>query len=704
MGEDATRTARDIARTVELTPDESITDAIGRGHTLTTALADIIDNSLDALADRITIRFVTEDERVVALRIRDNGIGMTPEVLQTAMTLGRRRTYDGEALGHFGIGLKAASLSQAPALTVYTRNHFREACAMRIRRGSFTGEVLDDDAAADGYEIDASGPASTGTVVEWNAPETISHSSIVAERRAWLEQTITLLAGELGLVFHRLIERRGVRITIDTWDLRSRLTGIPRTVEPHDPFAFTITGHPDYPTRISGTTSDGTRLVAECHVLPPRSDSASMWLLGRKPEAWQGIYIYRNDRLLQAGGWLDIRPEDKKLRLARMRLELTPTLENHLQLRHEKSGVTANPEFIYALESATDDSGIALDRFRVDAQEVLRISNQRRRGVRPVVAIKKGVPEQVIETVKAELGEREGVDGIEIVWHLLDEEQLFEFDLDRRRIVLNLYYREALGTKGSALVSTLVYLLLEENFTRQHLQQITIDQIAAWQRVVAAAVRAGDDAYDLLAEWDQPVVGDVTRLTETVLTVQADERSPSHSDVEAAVASASGPSTTGGQEESRQKPDSIDAYTPTTISGFRPGDREIIAMYRGRADIDLIAMTLGMEGRDVAMRLCALILDLKGDDIDDKSLAAMHGEPYTPEDRDRIVERYRHGETVREIAAHLYRTPFAIAWQLFASPKYPIEVPRGLLRRIDREFAASTSMKTQGPANQSLAG
>ena len=111
-------------------------------------------------------------------------------------------------------------------------------------------------------------------------------------------------------------------------------------------------------------------------------------------------------------------------------------------------------------------------------------------------------------------------------------------------------------------------------------------------------------------------------------------------------------------------------------------------MYRNRADLETIAATLEVEPREVAMRLCTLVLDIEGNDIDDHGLAAMHGMPYTPDDRDRILEMYRDHRTVRAIAAHFNRTPFAIAWQLLSSPKRPVEVPKLLLRRIDRSLAS----------------
>lgn len=747
-------TASDVAQTVQLVPDESITDAIGRGHTLATAAADIIDNSLDHNAERVVVRFVVEDDRLVAIRIRDDGSGMTPQKLLDAMTLGKRSQYGEEALGHFGIGLKAASLSQALTLTVFTRSAEGPPCAMRITRGSFTGHVLDQGAAELGYSWDARGPLSTGTVVEWSGLEAISHSQLASERRSWLDRTITGLSHSLGLTFHRLIQLRGIRLMIDTWDRRAGTAGPPRIVEPRDPFQFAISGMNGYPAVIGASTTDGARLEAECFILPPRSDSPSAWLLGRNPVEWQGLYIYRHDRLLQAGGWLDVRPDDKRLRLARVRINLNSPLERHLRLRHEKSGVTPTQEFSAALEAATNRTGLTLDAFRLHAREVLRASNVRTSAVKPVVPLGVGVPERVIEAVREELGERSG-DSVCVEWEMLGEDKLFEMQLEQRRIAFNLGYRAALGGNEVALVPTLVYLLLENYFTRDWLRDSTKAQIDAWQKVATAAMLAqlGDDAYDPLANWDAELAIPASRTSVGPMPsppsvqlrwahlgqrgmdsepgrddyVLDSDFAPEQLEIELAIR-ATQPADVPLVEEknadrSADPPHDMDAFvapsdqraiegepaiemksepiselvSPATRQKWsapapvhaKPGDREIVVLYRSGLEIDAIASTIGAEPHAVAMRLCALLLDLEGADVDDENLAAMHGQPYTPHDREKILEMYRGGASVRRIAERLMRTPFAIGWQLLSSPKHPVEVPRRLIRQIDRALVAS---------------
>jgi len=90
------------------------------GYSLETAIADLIDNSISAGADRIDIICDVSGEFPLVV-ILDNGKGMTGEELLAAMRHGTgnpRRHRSPRDLGRFGLGLKTASFSQCRSLTV----------------------------------------------------------------------------------------------------------------------------------------------------------------------------------------------------------------------------------------------------------------------------------------------------------------------------------------------------------------------------------------------------------------------------------------------------------------------------------------------------------------------------------------------------------------------------------------------------------
>jgi RNA polymerase primary sigma factor len=517
----STERGADVARVVSLEPDPSILNAIGRGHTLASAIADLIDNSLDAGAERISVRFLVRRDEVVGLRIRDDGRGMSGTQLQDAMTLGKRRVYKGNALGHFGIGLKASSLSQAHALTVYTRCDSEPAASMRMRRsvgsGTFDVEVLTAASSRGGFEFDQRVDLmSTGTVVEWDGLDNVSASGVESVRRTWLDSTINSLRGELGLTFHRLIARRDVRIEIDEYDLDLEMSGVPRTVEAADPFAFQMPGKTGYPAEISGSTSSGAALTVKCFILPPNSQAPSARLLGRSRAEWQGIYVYRNDRLLQAGGWHSLAGGGAELQLARAVIELTPELLADVTMNPEKRGVHLRPALVQAIEGAIDATGeVSFHTFLDDARQILQVANKREVRIKPVTPVGYGFSEAVSAVIEEQLGYRPDARPALIKWRTLEEGRLFHFDSIQRTLWLNAGYRASLAgsPNGSIddapLLKATLFLLLESYFAKDHLRQTTLDQIEAWQQVLAAALgeqidlssyvpAAGDDEIDYL--------------------------------------------------------------------------------------------------------------------------------------------------------------------------------------------------------------
>lgn len=81
-----------------------------------TALADIVDNSLDAEADNVDV-IIDND----SITIIDDGYGMDWETLCEAIKLGSNTDKDISKLGKFGMGLVTASISMAKKLTVASK-------------------------------------------------------------------------------------------------------------------------------------------------------------------------------------------------------------------------------------------------------------------------------------------------------------------------------------------------------------------------------------------------------------------------------------------------------------------------------------------------------------------------------------------------------------------------------------------------------
>ena len=207
------------------------------GYDLPSAVADLVDNSIDAGATTVAIEVCRKGERSF-IRIADNGRGMTERVLDEAMRYGSRRPYGDRDLGKFGLGLKTASLSQCRRLTVATKT--TKAGRIRIRRWD-----LDEVRTRDAWELERLVPSecarylvdpirdAPGTVVLWEKLDRIvAYSRPEGEHavRA-LEAMSQSIAEHLAMIFHRFL-------TGDTSDGRKLailFNGEP--LEPWDPFA-----------------------------------------------------------------------------------------------------------------------------------------------------------------------------------------------------------------------------------------------------------------------------------------------------------------------------------------------------------------------------------------------------------------------------------------------------------------------------------
>ncbi len=115
------------------------------GYDAPAAVADLVDNSIDADARNVDVTLAAEGSDSW-VRVADDGTGMSARGLEEAMRYGSSRTYGDEDLGAFGLGMKTASLSQCRRMTVATRTSPRG--RIEIRRWD-----LDHVARCDEWEL-----------------------------------------------------------------------------------------------------------------------------------------------------------------------------------------------------------------------------------------------------------------------------------------------------------------------------------------------------------------------------------------------------------------------------------------------------------------------------------------------------------------------------------------------------------------------
>ncbi|MBL8160220.1 ATP-binding protein [Candidatus Saccharibacteria bacterium] len=319
-------------------PEALIQSLRAFGYDLSTAIADIVDNSISASAKNIAIDFFWNGEDSY-ISIQDDGCGMSEEELINAMRPGSRSPLEERSpkdLGRFGLGLKTASFSQCKKLTV----------ASKTNDGNFAVRCWDLDYVTEHGEwrllrsasttmqhlIDKAPDTPSGTIVLLENLDRLTKDTKVDSRHdhdKFLEDA-EKVKNHLAMVFHRYLERiNGPKFTVNS-----------RPVKPWDPF---LTSEP----ATQNLTEEahhilGGKLVVKPYVLPHVSKiSQEVHSRAAGPKGWnaqQGFYVYRNSRLLVAGEWLGLGfQKEEHYKLARILLDIPNSMDEHWEIDVKKS-------------------------------------------------------------------------------------------------------------------------------------------------------------------------------------------------------------------------------------------------------------------------------------------------------------------------------------------------------------------------------
>ena len=294
------------AEIVKPNPKSTINSYRSFGYNLPTAIADIVDNSISALADKICIEYkwLGRDSYII---ISDNGKGMNRDELVLAMTPGSKdpeAQRDEKDLGRFGMGLKTASFSQCKRLTCVTKQ-LNYATIKRCWDIDFINsenewQLLDE--ISDESFIERIDNQKSGTLILWEKLDRIVGEADIDNERVKSSFYSEMIAVKkhLSLVFHKFIENKKIKIFFQNEE-----------IEATNPFLLNLTPKPQMGLP---EVFDGVEITY--FILPHMSE------LGKEDYeksggslGWfenQGFYIYRGDRLLVAGDWLGF---EKKKRL-----------------------------------------------------------------------------------------------------------------------------------------------------------------------------------------------------------------------------------------------------------------------------------------------------------------------------------------------------------------------------------------------------
>lgn len=306
------------------------------GYSFETALADIIDNSISNYANRIDVKFNTGQEPYVA--VIDDGTGMTKGQLEQAMRYGSSSSLDAREeidLGRFGLGLKMASMSQCRKLTVLSKQRGKISAATwdldhinKTKEWSLITYSSTDVKNLKFY--DDLNKQTSGTVVLWEELDRISESPLDFDNE--LNQKIDYANKHLGLVFHRYLENKLMKNHFDLYFNNLK-------VEPIDPFMKD--NKATQPLEEEILHIDKIAIKVKPYIIPYVSKlSAKERQTQDKYKDLninQGLYIYRNMRLIVWGKWFYLLRDSELQRLSRIQIDLPNNIDDYWTIDVKKS-------------------------------------------------------------------------------------------------------------------------------------------------------------------------------------------------------------------------------------------------------------------------------------------------------------------------------------------------------------------------------
>lgn len=452
---------------------EGVVQAFARiGYRLEDALADLVDNSVDAASTSVLIRFHRTAHSITRIAIVDDGRGIPPDQIDASMQFGARIAHKGTDLGKYGIGLKSASFSQCRSLSVVSRaagkTVGRRWTVESIKAGWLCDQL--DAKACDRLLNESWSPVvigKHGTVVLWDEIDRIKTDQGGTD--AALNKIFKIVPLHLGMVFHRFIDRDELRIYLDTYDIATSAVGPSQQVDAMDPFAYRRSGRPSYPRTMEVTAAE-EQISLVCHIWPPNAVDKHYKLGGRTSQR-QGFYFYRNDRLIQAGGWNGWREDEAEphLSLARILVDLPTTLDTAFGLNVQKSGVDLGPGFKRLLDTAKDGTW--------NLRHYVRDAIATYRNTRPVekngllvpgTGLPAGIRRLLVAARPAGSAQPRRV---AIKWRRLPADEVFRIDRAGSALLLNSRHQAAMVSAGDGdVVKLLAFLVLRNEFDRERVR------------------------------------------------------------------------------------------------------------------------------------------------------------------------------------------------------------------------------------------
>jgi hypothetical protein len=328
------------------------------GYKFESAIADIVDNSLGAEATVVKIKVDVELDGCISVFIADNGKGMNEDDLINAMRYGSQARSCALSLCKFGLGLKTASTAFCRKLSVVSKDKTSENYWKATWDLDHVSEVRDWEVLlpeVNVEEIDrlkqVAGEGS-GTLIIWEKVDRLIKINGAQNGRQTQQAVFNIvkkIKEMLPMIYQRFLDPKypntpKIKIFVNDEELEAW--------DPFVPDESQIVGNEKIELQNPKDEKNTASIEVIAYVLPRREAFKSQDLAkkARIRNDYQGIYVYRENRLIYGPDWFNIYTKEPHSTLLRVSFSFNHELDDAFHIDIKKSQVIPAPDLMEWIE------------------------------------------------------------------------------------------------------------------------------------------------------------------------------------------------------------------------------------------------------------------------------------------------------------------------------------------------------------------
>lgn len=338
------------------------------GHDLFTAMAEPIDNSIQAGAKHIRIKLNVQKDKIDSIVIADDGIGMDKNTIPMSVGLGySTRPNDRNGIGRFGVGGILGAISQARKVEYYSRTDKKSRysyCCLNIDELKPEQREIDEPVEKELPKELSEFSSNSGTIAVWAILDKVTIEGKRLKSVKDLQMITSQLMHFLGRTYRKFIDG-GINIYVNGVE-----------VSAYDPlFLMTTSRFPEDPKAEILVNEDFEWVIGD----DPKKKSKVHVKMTLLPEVWrrerfkgdknknpavkerkihenEGLSILRADREIFFGILPKFYPKGVQEidRWFGLEISFSPDLDEHFAVRNVKKGAEPIEELREKLRNACE--------------------------------------------------------------------------------------------------------------------------------------------------------------------------------------------------------------------------------------------------------------------------------------------------------------------------------------------------------------